>query len=148
MLTQRSNVTGALICLTINLCLLTNFQKVRNLLKIYEKYFFLPFLLGNCPIWIEKKHDYDDLKVLDFIQIKMLSHEENVTQSFAILISPLKDIDDISRWAEHQHERWQIIKYSDVTGCEFKYVVAFIEDERINLEVFSRAQRQLIIVTM
>ena len=132
----------------INLCLLPNFQEVRNLPKISDKYIFLHFLLGNYPIWIEKKHDYDDLRVLDFIQSNIFSHEENLTQSFAILVSPLKDIDNISRWAEHQHERWQIIKYSDVTGCEFKYVVAFIEDERINLEVFSRAQRQLIIVTM
>ena len=116
--------------------------------KIYEKCFSLDIHLGDYPIWIEKKHDFDDLKVLDFIQSNILFHEENVNPTFAILVSPLKDIDNISRWAEHQHERWQIIKYSDVTGCEFKYVVAFIEDERINLEVFSRAQRQLIIVTM
>ena len=119
-----------------------------SLPKIYVKCFFLHFFIGDYPIWIEKKNDFDDLKVLDFIQSNILSHEGNVTQSFAILVSPLKDIDNISRWAEHQHERWQIIKYSDVTGCEFKFVVAFIEDERINLEVFSRAQRQLIIVTM
>ena len=110
--------------------------------------FYLSFLLGDYSIWIEKKHDFDDLKVLDFIQSNILSYQENLTLSLAILVSPLKDIDNISRWAEHQHERWQIIKYSDVTGCEFKFVVAFIEDERINLEVFSRAQRQLIIVTM
>lgn len=107
---------------------------------------------GIIPIWIEKEQNYDDIKILDYIVEKKLfppyiSNKIQVEVETAILVSPTKETRCLSDWCV-EHQGWHVIKYSDVTGSEFLNAVAFVEDDRTNLEVFSRAQQGLIVVTM
>ena len=64
----------------------------------------------------------------------------------AILVSPEKETEMLDQWCSKQ-SGWNVVKYSDVTGSEFPFVVVIVEGDRVNLEVFSRAQWGLIIVT-
>jgi len=44
-------------------------------------------------------------------------------------------------------ENWKTLDFTHMTGSETEVLVAFIEDTYANIEVFSRAKKQLIIVT-
>ena len=44
-------------------------------------------------------------------------------------------------------EKWRIVEFRSMIGSETEVLVAFIEDKYANMEVFSRARKQLIIVT-
>ena len=121
------------------------------LIQCFTKQAKVVFFLGSVPLWIEKKSYVDDIKVLDFItKSKFFPSPDEICQNevkYAILISPTKECEHLVNWCK-LHAGWKVVKYSDVTGSEFPYVVAIVEDDRINLEVFSRAQQGLIIVTM
>ena len=43
-------------------------------------------------------------------------------------------------------EEWKVSEFVDMTGSETDNLVAFIEDATANMEVFSRAKKQLIVV--
>ena len=45
------------------------------------------------------------------------------------------------------NENWMVLEYTQMTGSETEVLVAFIEDIYANMEVFSRARKQLFIVT-
>ena len=112
---------------------------------------FLTLCTGISSVWIEKKKDYDDVQVLDFIDnndifppVSTMLQQQEIT--YAIFVSPTREIESLDRWCM-EHKGWGVVKYSDVTGSEFPFVVAIVEDDRTNLEVFSRAQLGLVIVT-
>ena len=88
---------------------------------------------------------------MDFVENVIFQQKSNdgkgqIDKSFTILVPPNRNNINLSSWST-DHKQWKVIKYSDSIGSEFDYVVVFIENDRVNLEVFSRAKCGLVIVT-
>ena len=46
-----------------------------------------------------------------------------------------------------EKENWKVCTFPEMTGSETEVLIAYIEDAYSNMEVFSRARKQLTIVT-
>ena len=98
--------------------------------------------LGPLPIWIQRSAETADEQLLTYLRINFLKDSSNVT----LVHSFEREFTSQARsWVAN--ENWMVLEYSQMTGSEAEVLVAFIEDTYANMEVFSRARKQLIIVT-
>ena len=96
---------------------------------------------GPLPIWIQRSQDATDEEVLKYLKEYFLQKAIIVT-----LVHSRKQFSQSAKsWLDQ--ENWKVRKFGDMTGSETDNLVAFIEDITANMEVLSRAKKQLIIVT-
>ena len=97
---------------------------------------------GPLPIWIQRNQDASDEEVLQHLKDSFLQEGINVT----LVHSIYKTFSQKTKsWLDQ--EKWKVMKFGDMTGSETNNLIAFVEDITANMEVFSRAKKQLIIVT-
>ena len=97
---------------------------------------------GPLPIWVQRSPEMTDVQVLKYLKANFLQDSSNVT----LVHSIEKDFTPQARsWLSE--ENWMVLEFSQITGSETEVLIAFIEDTYSNMEVFSRAKKQLIIVT-
>ena len=97
---------------------------------------------GPLPIWVHIRLEMADEQVLKYLKVNFLQDFSNVTlvHSFKKTFSY-----EAKLWLEKA--KWNVFHLHDMIGSETEVLVAFIEDTCANMELFSRARRQLIIVT-
>ena len=97
---------------------------------------------GPLPIWVQRSPEMTYGQVFKYLKSNFLHDTSNVTlvHSPDMIFSA-----DAELWLEK--EKWKVIDFFQMTGSETEDLVAFIEDRYANMEVFSRARKQLIIVT-
>ena len=97
---------------------------------------------GPLPNWIQRSPDTTDEDVLKYLKTKFLPEAESVT-----LVHFQKQFSQKARdWLSNQGN-WKVMSHLAMTGSETECLVAFIENTYFNMETFSRAKKQLIIVT-
>lgn len=97
---------------------------------------------GPLPIWVQRSPETTDEQVLKYLKVNFLQASSNVT----LVHSIGKEFTPQTRsWIAN--ENWKVLEFTQMTGSETDVLVAFIEDTYANMEVFSRARKQLIIVT-
>ena len=97
---------------------------------------------GPLPNWIQRSPDTTDEDVLKYLKTKFLPEAESVT-----LVHFQKKFSQKARdWLSNQGN-WKVMSHLAMTGSETECLVAFIENTYFNMETFSRAKKQLIIVT-
>ena len=80
--------------------------------------------------------------MLQYLKESFLQEATNIT----IVNSFIRNFSQEAKsWLDQ--EKWKVLQFSDMTGSETDNLVAFVEDSYANMEVFSRAKKQLIIVT-
>ena len=98
--------------------------------------------LGPLPIWVQRSPEITDEKALRYLKANFIQDDLNV----ALVHSPYIPLSSEAKsWLEN--ENWKTLEFQLMTGSEAEVLVAFIEDVYSNMEVFSRAKKQLIIVT-
>ena len=97
---------------------------------------------GPLPIWIQRSPETTDEQVLENLKSKILIDASNV---YLVHSGERPLSTDVTLWLEKQ--KWKVVEFRSMVGSETEVLVAFIEDEYANMEVFSRARKQLIIVT-
>ena len=97
---------------------------------------------GPLPIWVQRSSEITDEQVLKYLKANFMQEITNVTLVYSDLI-PFST--EAESWLEI--ENWKVLDFTNMTGSEAEVLVAFIEDATANMEVFSRARKQLIIVT-
>ena len=102
---------------------------------------------GELPLWIDCQNPETTIEeVLDFV----LEHVGCV-KPFTILYSVDQEqsYKSLLEWCQsNQLNNWKVMSYWDMTGSEADNVIAIVEDATPNLEVFSRARKNLVIVTI
>ena len=97
---------------------------------------------GTLPIWVQRSPEMTDEQALRYLKANFLQDSSNVT----LVHSIQKEFTHEARsWMAN--ENWMVLEYTQMTGSETEVLVAFIEDIYANMEVFSRARKQLFIVT-
>ena len=97
---------------------------------------------GPLPIWVQRSPEMTDEQALKYLKANFMQEITNVTLVYSDLI-PFST--EAESWLEI--ENWKVLDFTNMTGSEAEVLVAFIEDATANMEVFSRARKQLIIVT-
>ena len=97
---------------------------------------------GPLTIWIQRSEEASDENVLQYLKDYYLQDAKSVTlvHSFHRQLSNTAKL-----WLDQ--EKWKVSGFRQMTGSETDILVAFIEDTYANMEVFSRAKKQLIVVT-
>ena len=98
--------------------------------------------IGPLPIWLQRSPEMTDEQVLEYLKDNFLQEASNVT---LVYNTDIPFSSDAELWLEK--ERWKVVNFYDMTGSETEVLVAFSEDFYANMELFSRARKQLIIVT-
>ena len=99
-------------------------------------------LNGPLPIWVQTHTEMTNEQVLKYLKANFLQKIPYVT----LVHSPyIRLSSKAESWLEK--EKWKVLDFTQMTGSEAEVLVAFIEDSYANMEVFSRARKQLIIVT-
>ena len=97
---------------------------------------------GPLPIWVQRSAEMTDEQVLKYLKIDILQDSNNIT---LVHSSKKKFSQEGKSWLNE--EDWKVSQFTSMVGSETEVLVAFIEDTYANMEVFSRARKQLIIVT-
>ena len=103
--------------------------------------------IGNLPLWIDCPNPNTTIEqVLDFLM------EENHVDYKPFTILHSVDEEDsrtsLQNWCAREQLDWKVSSFFDMTGSEADNVIALVEDETTNLEVFSRARKELVVITM
>ena len=83
-----------------------------------------------------------DEQVLKYLKIDILQDSNNIT---LVHSSKKKFSQEGKSWLNE--EDWKVSQFNSMVGSETEILVAFTEDPYASMEVFSRAKKQLIIVT-
>ena len=127
-------------------------------LELNEEYKCLPaiqdnpldqsiLISGELPLWIDCLNPETTIEeVLDFVLVHV-----DCKMPFTILYSVDQEQSNKSllEWCQsNQLDNWKVTSYWDMTGSEADNIIAIVKDATPNLEVFSRARKNLVIVTM
>ena len=97
---------------------------------------------GPLPIWVQRSPEMTDEQSLRYLKANFIQDASYVT----LVHSPDMNFPSEAELCLEK-EKWKVLNFLQMTGSETEVLVAFIEDDYANMEVFSRARKQLIIVT-
>lgn len=97
---------------------------------------------GTLPVWIETSPETTDKQVLDYIKTKLIQEALDVT----IVHYQKQFSQEANSWLSKQ-EKWRVMDHTNMVGSETDCLFAFVENATFNMESFSRARKQLIIIT-
>ena len=96
---------------------------------------------GPVPIWAQRSPETTDEQVLSYLKKEILQDSK-----ITLVHSSQKEFSqEPIPWLSK--ENWKLSGFTSMVGSETEVLVVFIEDTYANMEVFSRARKQLIIVT-
>lgn len=103
-----------------------------------------PFTLpsGPLPIWVQRSPEITNIQILVHIKANILREASDITLVYSDE-TPLSS--ELESWLEN--EKWKFLDFYDIIGSETEVLVVFIENIGASMEVFTRARKQLIIVT-
>ena len=95
---------------------------------------------GSIPIWIKQNEGFNDLAVFEYILQNLVAAQLSVT-----VLHSLDLPKEIVKFCILNG--WKTKTYWGMTGSEDDCIISIVEDNTAVLETFSRAKKQLIIVT-
>ena len=98
--------------------------------------------IGLLPIWVQRSPEMTDEQVLKYLKVYFLQDTKNIT----LVHSSKKKFSQEAKSLLNE-EDWKVSQFNSMVGSETEILVAFTEDPYASMEVFSRAKKQLIIVT-
>ena len=96
---------------------------------------------GEITLWYNKSENISDLEILQFL------HKTYLPEDGQVLVSPLQQDLSQSVYDWCLAKKWDIVSHGNMTGSERDLVIAFADNKFGNLEILSRARKQLIIIT-
>ena len=102
------------------------------------------FSTGQLPLWINASSTISDEYVLEEILKNHILPQTDVTLLYNEHVISFQRIEKLNAWCERRN--WLCLDSVEMTGSEAPVVVLF-DVGRAELETYSRAQKQLIVVT-
>ena len=96
---------------------------------------------GEITLWYNKSENISDIEILQFL------YKTYLPQDGQVLVSPLQQDLSQSVYEWCLAKKWDVVSHGNMTGSERDLVIAFADNKFGNLEILSRARKQLIIIT-